>query len=219
MGSLKKLVIFGAVYFDLIKLINAINRVKPTWQILGFIDDTKELQGKTFGGYPILGGRELVGDLSMDENTYFFNNVPTWPKCQHMSELLMSHGCKIPNLIHPSVDMTYVEMGHGCIIPDGCVIGGNVSIGDFVSIRVKSSVNHDVRIEDFVFIGPGVTIGGHANLKKGCFISAGATVLGEKTVGEGSVVGAGAVVISDVKSHITVVGVPAKEIKRYGDNQ
>ena len=40
----KKLVIYGAAFANIIKLIDAINSQKPTWEIVGFIDD--ELFGR-----------------------------------------------------------------------------------------------------------------------------------------------------------------------------
>jgi hypothetical protein len=39
---MKKIVIYGAAYFDVVKLIDAINRVSPAWTLLGFLDDTPD---------------------------------------------------------------------------------------------------------------------------------------------------------------------------------
>lgn len=210
---MKKLIIYGAAYLDLIKLIDAINRSTPTWELVGFIDDTKDLQGTSFFGYPVLGTRELIPGLAKDESVYFYNNVHGhWTKTRLIADLLDSHGCKIAGLIHPSIDMNYVEIGRGCILPDGCLVGSNSKIGEFLAARLHSVISHDVTIEDYAFIGPGAVIGGFATLKRGCFIGAGATVLKTRTVGAGSIVGAGAVVTRDVPPETTVVGNPAKEL-------
>lgn len=211
---MKKILIYGSSFFDVIKLIEAINRATPTWAVLGFLDDTPALKGKALHGYPILGGRDLIPRYASRKDVYCFNNVNgSRAACQQIVKLLGSHGCKFATLTHPGVDLNYVQVGSGCIIPEGCVIGANVLIGDQVTLRYGCVVSHDVTIEDLVLLGPGVTIGGRATLKKGCLIGAGATVLLENTVGEFSTVGAGAVVNKEVLPHKTVAGVPAKEIR------
>lgn len=212
---MKKLYIYGASYGDVVKLVDAINRVTPSWTISGFLDDTRELRGKTAMGYTILGGRELLPELAGLDEAYFFNNVNgTRAGNRHVAEVLDSYHCHIPSLIHPSIDVNYVEVGRGCIIPDGCVVGANVSIGDFVTIRYGCVISHDVKIGNYVLLGPGVSIGGRATVHNGCVIGTGATLLMETTVHEGATVGAGTVVVRDVPGHATVVGVPGKEIKK-----
>lgn len=209
---MKKLVIFGASFFDLIKLIDAINREKLTWNLIGFIDDKKELQNTFFGGYHVLGGREIIPDL-VKEGVYFIHSVAgNWKKIKMAGDLLDSYGCKVANLVHPSIDMNYVEIGHGCILPEGCVVGGNVKIGNYVILRLNALISHDVEIEDYVFIGPGTVIGGNAVLKKGCYIGAGATIMLKRTIGKESLIGAGSVVTKNVIENTTVAGVPAKII-------
>ena len=212
---MKKLVVYGSAYPDIVKLIDAINLVNPEWELLGFIDDKKETQGKSVLGYPALGDRSVIPDLVKDKNIYFFNSyVDGLSVFKERINLLESYGCNIPTLIHPSVDMNHVKIGRGCLIAEGCVIGTKVEIGNFVSTRIRSVICHDTRVEDYSFIGPGVTIGSCLTLKSGSFIGAGATILRTKNVGKDSVVGAGAVVVKDVPERTTVAGVPARKLRK-----
>jgi acetyltransferase-like isoleucine patch superfamily enzyme len=94
------------------------------------------------------------------------------------------------------------------------VVGSNAKIGNFVSVRLRSLISHDVCIEDFSFIGPGVTIGSGAMIKRGSFIGAGATIMLDRIVGEYSIVGAGTLVTRDVPPEQTVAGVPARVIQK-----
>jgi sugar O-acyltransferase (sialic acid O-acetyltransferase NeuD family) len=208
---MKKLIIYGASFPDVIKLVDAINRVNPAWQVLGYLDDNTEVHGSVLMGYPVLGGRELVCRYAGADDTFFFVNISShWTRAKAVADALDAEGCKMATLVHPAVDMNYVRIGRGCIIPEGCVIGGNVTIGDFVFVRLKSLISHDVIVEDFSFIGAGVNISSHAILKAGCYLGSGATIMRKRIVGESSIVGAGAVVTKDVPPCVTVTGVPAR---------
>jgi sugar O-acyltransferase (sialic acid O-acetyltransferase NeuD family) len=209
---MKPLIIYGASYFDLIKLIDAINSQQPTWQLRGFLDDTPEKQRVSYLGIPVLGGRDLLPKL-VEEGCYFFNNVcGSWQRSESIAGLLCQHDCNLARLVHPSIDLNYVELGEGALLADGVIVGSQTKIGDFLTTRLGSVISHDVIIEDHVFIGPGVVIGSGVRIQKGAFIGAGATVMLERTVGTGSLVGAGAVVSKDVPDFVSVAGVPAREI-------
>ena len=211
---MKKIIIFGAAHFGVVKIIGAINRLEPTWEILGFLDDLKYPEAKEYHGLPILGTRELIPKLVFEE-VRFINNVSGhWTRTRKVAEMLKTCGCRTPNIIHPAVDLSYVEMGQGCLLAEGVILGDHVRIGNFVTLRYGCIVSHDVVLEDYVFMAAGATASGFSVLKKGCFVGAGATILGEKSIlGEGSLVGAGAAVVGPVPAYTTVVGVPARVLR------
>lgn len=81
-------------------------------------------------------------------------------------------------------------------------------------------------IEDDVSILHEVTLGGtgkdrgdrHPKIRSGVLIGAGAKILGNVEIGEGARVGASSVVLNDVPAHVSVAGVPAKEIGKVRDS-
>ena len=60
---MKRLLIYGTGHLDVIKLIDAINRDQPTFEVMGFINDLADMQGKTFMGYPVLGGEGIIAPV------------------------------------------------------------------------------------------------------------------------------------------------------------
>jgi acetyltransferase-like isoleucine patch superfamily enzyme len=133
---------------------------------------------------------------------------------------------------------------YGCEIGDETKIGTFVEIqkGATIGSRCKISshtfVCEGVTIESEVFVGHGVTFINDRNpmatnaagelqteadwecqktvVKRGASIGSGVTVLGGITIGEMAVIGAGSVVTKDVPPHTTVVGNPARPLKRNG---
>jgi serine O-acetyltransferase len=81
-------------------------------------------------------------------------------------------------------------------------------------------IHPDAVIGNDVLISPGVVIGGRSKLagvpviEDGVGIGCGAKVLGPIRVGAGAKIGANAVVVHDVAAGDTVVGIPARSVKR-----
>jgi sugar O-acyltransferase (sialic acid O-acetyltransferase NeuD family) len=118
-------------------------------------------------------------------------------------------------LVHSSVQpRSSIRIGKGSIICAGVRLTVEISIGTFVIINLNATVGHDVRLGNFVSVMPGVNISGNVTVADNAFIGSGATILQGLTIGKGATVGAGAVVTKDVAPGTTVVGVPAKPMKK-----
>lgn len=101
-----------------------------------------------------------------------------------------------------------------------CIIGRGAEFGPgFVLIHSTGVViNGGVRGGSNVYIEHQVTIGADRRqtpiIGSDVFLGAGAKVIGAVTVGDGARVGANAVVVEDVPPHTTVVGIPARVVRR-----
>lgn len=118
-------------------------------------------------------------------------------------------------------------VGNGCMVGQGCYIAGVV--GDNCRIQNGAQIFEGVTIEDDVFIGPNACFTNDKKtgvkseypvqtlVKRGATIGANATIVCGVTIGERALVGAGAVVTKDVPAGMTVVGCPARIMKKSGN--
>jgi serine O-acetyltransferase len=101
-----------------------------------------------------------------------------------------------------------------------CIMGRGAQFGPgFVLVHSMGVViNGRVRGGSNVYIEHQVTIGAERGespiLGSDIFIGAGAKVIGAVRIGDGARIGANAVVVDDVPEHCTVVGIPARIVRR-----
>ena len=210
---LKNLIIVGASGFgrEVAWLVERINAVTPTWNLLGFIDDNADIQGKEIGGYPVL-GTSNCSDKYPD--AYFVCAIGASKVRKTVIEKLGN--VKFATLIDPSVMLSKrVTIGEGTIICAGTIITVDITIGNHVIINLDCTVGHDAVLHDFVTVYPSVNISGNTDIGECTEMGTGMQIIQGKTVGAYSIVGAGAVVVKDIPEKCTAVGSPAKPIKFF----
>ena len=115
--------------------------------------------------------------------------------------------------------MDEVEIATGAALSPFVSITSNIKIGKCFHANLYSYVEHDCVIGDFVTFAPGVQCNGNIHIHDHAYIGAGA-VIKQGTpdqpliIGRGAVVGMGAVVTKSVPAGVTVVGNPARVLKK-----
>lgn len=212
--GLKPLVIIGAggLGREVSWLVADINRQKPEWDFIGFVDDG--VQGETVEGYPILGPVDHFFNMSAD--TWVVAAIADSRVRMKFIRQLQGQGRKLATLVHPSVSMSdYVRIGTGSIICSGAIITTNVTLGQAVIVNPGCFIGHDTELEDFVSLMPAANLAGEVQVGEGCYFGLNSCVINRTIIGEWSVIGAGATVVKDIPPYSLAVGVPARVIKSY----
>lgn len=214
---MKDLIIFGASGFgrEVAWAVERLNKVTPTWNLFGFMDDADDIQGTEINGYKVLG---KTADVSNYPDAYYVVAVGA----SRTREKIVSNmktvnpSIKFGTVIDPSVEMSdLVTIGEGTIICAHTIITVNIEIGSHVIINLDCTVGHDAVLQDFVTLYPSVNVSGITNIGHAVELGTGMQIIQGKTVGDYSIVGAGAVVVKDIPAKCTAVGSPAKPIKFF----
>ncbi|MER9298108.1 sugar O-acetyltransferase [Mesorhizobium sp. M0621] len=154
-------------------------------------------------------------------------------------DAVFEHNCLPPRHrgnLGPGLKALLGKAGEGARIeaPFHCAYGFNIFLGDGVFLNAGCTVldTASVRIGKGTLLGPNVQIycaehhkeasGRQAGLEiarpveigANAWIGGSAIILGGVSIGEGAIVGAGAVVTRDVATNTTMVGNPARVVKR-----
>ena len=215
---MKDLIIFGASGFgrEVAWAVERINKVYPTWNLLGFIDDNENLQGAEINGYKVLG---KTGDVSKYADAYFVCAVGASKVREKIVNKMraINPSIKFGTIIDPSVEMSeLVDIGEGTIICAHTIITVNITIGNHVIINLDCTIGHDAIVKDFVTLYPSVNVSGITNIGHAVELGTELQIIQGKSVGDYSIVGAGAVITKDIPAKCTAVGSPAKPIKFEG---
>lgn len=181
-------------------------------KVHGIFDDNINLLGKSIFDVPIIG---RIEEAKGYENGKFIVAIGDNKVRMSIVEKLGFSSNSFFTVIHPSAILGKdVEIGVGSMILGGVVINTGTIVGEHCIINTSSSIDHHNKIFNFVHIAPGTHTGGNVEVEEGAFVGIGASIIPGVKIGSWSTVGAGSVVIDDVSAYSTVVGVPAKVIKK-----
>lgn len=215
--AMKDLIIFGASGFgrEVAWIVERINNQAPTWKLLGFMDDNKNIHGQVINGYEVLGG---LNDISRYPDAYYVCAVGSSKVREKIVNRIkdLNPRLKFATIIDPSVEMSdLITVGVGTIICAHTIITVNISIGNHAIINLDCTIGHDAVLQDFVTLYPSVNISGATSIGCAVELGTGMQIIQGVKVGDHSIVGAGSVIVKDIPANCTAVGSPAKPIKFF----
>jgi sugar O-acyltransferase (sialic acid O-acetyltransferase NeuD family) len=211
-----ELVIAGAGGFarETAAAVRAANEIRPTWRLLGFLDDDPTTHGTERGGVPILGPLSTVDDLSAATVVVCIGNPRDLSVRGRVVRRLGLPAERYATIVHPTA-----QVGAGCLIGPGSVLlahvvlTADVMVGAHVAVMPHTVLTHDDVVGDFVTIASGVRLGGGVRVEPGAYLGAGALVRESVTVGASSLLGMGSVLLQDVPPEEVWVGNPARRLR------
>lgn len=192
--------------------LEALGCLGDQYELVGFIDDTPEKQGKNKMGFEVF-GREALQKYPKAKVLA----VPGSPSSYTIRKKIIGD-LQVPEeryaqVIHPKASVSpLAQLGHNVLIMAGVVITSNAVIGDHVCILPNSVVHHDSSVGNYTLIGSNVTVAGNTAIGQHCYIGSGTSVINNISIGSNTLVGMGTNVIKTLPEHVKAVGNPAKLI-------
>lgn len=214
---MKDIAIYGAGGFgrEVACLINKINEVNPTWNLIGFFDDNYSLKGQNISHFGICnGGTDELNNWNKPLSIVI--SVCSTKAIMAIVERINNKLIDFPNLIHPSFvesDPETFVIGKGNIIQRGCIVSCNVKLGDFNVLNGAIVFGHDDEIGNYNVFMPAIRISGEVKIGNGNFFGVGSIVLQQIKIGNGIRLGAGSVLMTKPKDDSLYMGNPAKIFK------
>jgi sugar O-acyltransferase (sialic acid O-acetyltransferase NeuD family) len=215
LNRLTPLAIVGAGGFgrEVAWLTDDINQEKPTYDFVGFVDDTA---ASTAEGHPILANTDQwISESRTDVQLVcaLGDPVTRWKVATRLTHA----GFTFATLIHPTVKRSrHVRIAPGGMICADNILTTNIEIGAHALLNLDCTVGHDSKLASYISMMPGVHISGDVTTEIGAYFGTGAVAINGVRVGAWSVIGAGAVVSADIPRGVIAVGIPAKPIKPNG---
>ena len=193
---------------DVLHVVEAINAVRPTYRVVGLLDDA-EIDCRRFSvrGVAHLGP---VDDLIEYDAVYVVCLGWPWTRSE-VARRIADRGRPAPPIVHPSADIGVgVELGPGSVVLGPAHLSPFARFGDHAVVSYLVSIGHDTTFGDYASVMPNAAVAGDVTAGNRVLVGAASAVREGIHLAHDVRVGAGAVVVSDVPEGATVVGVPAR---------
>ena len=185
-----------------------------SWDIIGIIDLKFSGQNEEILGVRVIGGLEIIEDCQIKNDINIFPAIGKNSLRKSIYQLLMKKDYEIPNIIHPSSQITKsTSLGKGNYVGPNTHIGSKTIIGKANILNSSSVFEHESKMGDYNHLAPGAVICGRCEIGNEVLVGANATIIDNIKIADRITIGAGAVVIKDIdETDQTIVGIPGRKI-------
>ena len=204
---------FGGFGHEVACLIDHINRIKPTWNVIGYIDDGVDVGTECKYG-KVLGNCDTLN--AWDKPVSVVIAIGSCKALEVVSQKITNPNVEFPNIVAPNVfyfDEESVTMGKGNIVTFGCRFSCNTRLGDFNVLNGNISLGHDASMGNYNVMFPETRISGQTSVGDRNFFGARCFVAQCLKVGNDCRFGAGAYILRKTRDGYLYLGNPAKRIE------
>lgn len=213
----RQLLLVGAGGFgrETAEAVRAVNAIRPTWRLAGFLDDDPEAQGHVVGGVPVVGPIEAVHDHPDAAVAICTGRPDNYTTRRVIAQRLGLPDERYATVVHPSATVgCSCRVGAGSVLLAHVDLTADVAVGRHVAVMPQVVLTHDVRVGDWATLASGVRLGGGCDVGEEAYVGSGACVREGLTIGRRALVGMGCVVTRDVPDERLWFGAPARDVSR-----
>jgi sugar O-acyltransferase (sialic acid O-acetyltransferase NeuD family) len=196
---------------DVLQAIEAVNEARPTYLVVGILDD-QDVDPRRFVGRDVARIGTLADVATVDAEYVLCLG---WPWTRHtVARRIGERGRPAPPIVHPSADVGVgVELGPGSVVLGQAHLSPFVHFGAHALVSYCASVGHDSVFGDHASVMPNAAVSGGVTVGHRVLVGTGAAVREGVRLGDDVRIGAGAAVVADVAAGLTMVGVPARPLR------
>jgi sugar O-acyltransferase (sialic acid O-acetyltransferase NeuD family) len=183
------------------------------WEKIVFFDDAWPKRTMN-GQWPVAGDLHTLFELPQDSCEVVVAIGDNQLRTQ-IAEHLCEEGFRLATVVHPASCVSkHARLGPGTVVFAGAVVNIGAIVGQACIINTRATVDHDCMLGTAVHVSPGANLAGEVVVGDCSWVGIGACIRQQIAIGRNVMVGAGAVVVTPFPDDVTVVGVPARIMKR-----
>jgi sugar O-acyltransferase (sialic acid O-acetyltransferase NeuD family) len=197
------------------EVLAAVRLLRDEWWPIGALDDDPSRHGADLDGVPVLGGSELIGELTDAAVVTCVANARRPAGRLGVVRRLNLPDDRWATIVHPTASGPEGSvMGPGTVLLAGVVMTTPLRIGAHVVAMPHALITHDNKVADRVTFAGATSLGGAVIVEECAYLGQAASVREMLRIGAGAVVGMGSVVLQNVPAGEVWAGVPAKRIRK-----